>query len=260
MKKKIGFFSLSLTALLAASLGLAAGTFKTLKVKDLESLIQKKTAGLAIYDVNVESTRKAVGIIPGAKLLSSSSDYDVAKELPADKSSKLVFYCANTKCTASHSAAEKAMSAGYTDVSVMVDGIYGWQKAGKALEKPSVQPQAAPVKAEVQVQSPQSLAPADVMKLMNDQAALMVDVREGEERHQVIDQAQWMPMSKIEDAKAWAEFKGQLPKEKTIVFHCARGRRAKIVAEKLASEGFKTGFFAGPDQWQAAGLPLKAGN
>jgi rhodanese-related sulfurtransferase len=217
-----------------------------MKVKDLEALMKKETPGLVIYDVNVESTRTSVGIIPGAKLLSSSSDYDVAKELPASKASKLVFYCANTRCTASHSAAERAMAAGYKDVSVMVDGVYGWKDAGKQLEKLATEPQA--------------LAPKEVMKLMTEKAALVVDVREGEERHLVIDQAQWMPMSKVEDAKAWVQFKEGLPREKTIVFHCAMGRRAKRVAEKLASEGFKTGFFEGPDQWKAAGLPVKTGS
>jgi len=37
---------------------------------------------------------------------------------------------------ASHGAARRAVEAGYTDVSVMVDGVKGWNAAGKAVEKP----------------------------------------------------------------------------------------------------------------------------
>jgi rhodanese-related sulfurtransferase len=35
---------------------------------------------------------------------------------------------------ASHAAARRAVKAGYTDVSVMVDGIQGWKDAGKRVE------------------------------------------------------------------------------------------------------------------------------
>jgi rhodanese-related sulfurtransferase len=37
---------------------------------------------------------------------------------------------------ASHEAARRAVEAGYTDVSVMADGITGWRKAGKPAETP----------------------------------------------------------------------------------------------------------------------------
>ena len=57
--------------------------------------------------------------------------YDVAKELPADKNAKLVFYCANTMCKASEQAANRALEAGYVDVAVLPDGIMGWKSAGQ---------------------------------------------------------------------------------------------------------------------------------
>jgi len=37
---------------------------------------------------------------------------------------------------ASHDAARRAVKAGYTNVSVMVDGIMGWDAAGKPTEHP----------------------------------------------------------------------------------------------------------------------------
>jgi rhodanese-related sulfurtransferase len=37
---------------------------------------------------------------------------------------------------ASHAAARRAVEAGYSDVSVMSDGIMGWNEAGKPVAKP----------------------------------------------------------------------------------------------------------------------------
>jgi rhodanese-related sulfurtransferase len=79
-------------------------------------------------DANGDATRKRMGVIPGAVLL---RDMDAVDQLPADRTRDLVFYCANTACGASHEAAEKAITAGYTHVQVLPDGIAGWVKAGK---------------------------------------------------------------------------------------------------------------------------------
>jgi rhodanese-related sulfurtransferase len=87
-------------------------------------------------DANGAETRNSLGVIPGAVLLTSSSQYSVA-ELPTDKDAKLVFYCANQKCSASHAAAERAIENGYTDVAVLPEGIAGWKKAGQPTSKPN---------------------------------------------------------------------------------------------------------------------------
>jgi rhodanese-related sulfurtransferase len=105
--------------------------FNLIHVADLQSMMDNSSQKLAIFDANSTDTRKTEGLIPGAKPLSSSSHYDVAKELPQDKSTTLVFYCANTACTASHAAASRAMNAGFKNVSVLADGIQGWKKSGK---------------------------------------------------------------------------------------------------------------------------------
>jgi rhodanese-related sulfurtransferase len=90
-----------------------------------------KEAKAVVLDANNTSFRAKNGVIPGAVLLTNFQGYDVAKELPQSKDSKLVFYCANTHCGASHAAAEKAVTAGYTDVNVLPDGLMGWKKAGQ---------------------------------------------------------------------------------------------------------------------------------
>lgn len=108
---------------------------KQMSVKDTAALATAKKA--TMVDANDSKTRTKYGVAPGAILLTSSSKYDPSKELPADKSGKLVFYCANTMCTASHHAAERAEAAGYTDVAVMGDGIQGWVKDGQPVSQPS---------------------------------------------------------------------------------------------------------------------------
>ena len=100
-------------------------------IEQLDSLL-KSTTPPTVLDANNEETRKENGVIPGAKLLSSSSDYDVSSTLPGDRASKLVFYCGGIKCKAAEGAAKKALLAGYSDVNVLPDGIKGWKSAGKS--------------------------------------------------------------------------------------------------------------------------------
>lgn len=126
---------LTLITLITLSTTLFANEkFKLIHAQDLEKLLQDQKAKVAVFDANNEKTRKKEGIIPGAKLLSSIDKFEV-KELPTEKNTTLVFYCANTQCTASHTAAERALENGYTDVNVMADGIQGWKKAGKPSTK-----------------------------------------------------------------------------------------------------------------------------
>jgi hypothetical protein len=73
-----------------------ADNFQIIHVAELAKLMADPASKVQIFDANHSSTRENFGIIPGAHLLSSSDNYDVAKELPADKNAKLVFYCADT--------------------------------------------------------------------------------------------------------------------------------------------------------------------
>ncbi len=107
---------------------------KKVTVTELASLTKEKKA--VPVDANNKELRQNEGVVPGAILLTSSSQYDL-KELPKEKDAKLVFYCASEKCGASHAAANKAMEAGYTNVSVMPEGIKGWKKAGQPTSKPN---------------------------------------------------------------------------------------------------------------------------
>ena len=68
------------------------------------------------------------GHVPGAV----NVDYETmaAGDLPADKSARLIFYCASPGCPVSHMAANKAASYGYTNVAVYPGGIQDWRASG----------------------------------------------------------------------------------------------------------------------------------
>ena len=70
--------------------------FRKINVADLAALRADAGSHVVILDANVDSTRARYGVIPGARLLSSYDNYDVATELPPARNAKLVFYCANT--------------------------------------------------------------------------------------------------------------------------------------------------------------------
>ena len=105
-----------------------AANVPTVTVDELDKMLANNEC--QAVDANGEATRKKLGVIPGAVLLSDSDSFQ-ASELPSDKAKALVFYCANTSCGASHEAAGKAITAGYSNVKVLPDGIAGWVKSGK---------------------------------------------------------------------------------------------------------------------------------
>ncbi len=84
-------------------------------------------------DANSDATRKRMGMVPGAVKLSDSDTF-VSTELPADKAKSLVFYCGGEQCKASHTAARRAIAAGYPNVKIMSAGISGWVDAGKKVQ------------------------------------------------------------------------------------------------------------------------------
>ena len=98
-----------------------------ISVEDADSALK---AGAMAFDANSDRTRTKYGTVPDAVILTSSSKYDLS-QLPEDKAKDLIFYCSNTRCTASDAAAERASAHGYKNVHIMREGIKGWKEAGK---------------------------------------------------------------------------------------------------------------------------------
>ena len=241
---------LVLTITLLTAYSFAAELFKTVSIDELDSLI-KKESKIFVYDVNVDSTREHVGTLPNAQFIDSATQYNISSSLPKDKASRLIFYCANEMCTSSHIAATRAVEAGFKNVSVLKAGIYGWKKANKQL---------VPVKTKSSAnQTSSSVEPGEAKALVDSARAIIVDVRENEERHEIIEGELWFPMSKASDLNAWNAFKAELPKDKTIIVHCAAGVRSKKISERLVKEGLRSLYFNSVDQWKLSGLQVAAG-
>ena len=87
----------------------------------LKELVDKNQ--VTVIDVNSDE-RFQQGHVPGALHL-DGAEYKEA-DLPADKTSAVVFYCSNALCRKAPNAAKRAGKMGYTDVKVMASGIKGW--------------------------------------------------------------------------------------------------------------------------------------
>jgi rhodanese-related sulfurtransferase len=73
----------------------AAGEEAKLRAMTLDEVERALAANQVVaVDCNGDATRKKLGVVPGAILVSDDESY-AASELPADKATKLVFYCAD---------------------------------------------------------------------------------------------------------------------------------------------------------------------
>ncbi len=99
-------------------------------VDEVAQAVTKPSTSTVVLDVNPESVRNEKGVIPNAIKLSSYDKYALS-ELPADKNTGLIFYCYNESCGASTEAANRAITNGWPNVSVMRAGIVGWNALHK---------------------------------------------------------------------------------------------------------------------------------
>jgi hypothetical protein len=70
----------------------AKADFPAMTMDEVQKGIDAKQ--LTAVDCNGDRTRKKLGVLPGAISVSDEESF-AASELPADKTTKLVFYCAN---------------------------------------------------------------------------------------------------------------------------------------------------------------------
>src|SRR2546423_4289049 len=99
MRKMLLATALALSAIAGCSKSEGNGTATKADVKiphvtvdDLDHMLAAKEA--TPVDCNGDRTRKREGVVPGAIIISDEETF-AASELPADKTAKLVFYCAN---------------------------------------------------------------------------------------------------------------------------------------------------------------------
>jgi len=106
-----------------------------------------------------------------------------------------------------------------------------------------------------------TIEPREALGLLNNDFAILVDVREEEEIKNtgMAASARSMPFSKVQaESPEWKAFLSGLPQGKQIIFYCAKGGRAEEVAKKAALQGFRVGNLGGFSSWKDAGLPVRA--
>lgn len=124
--------SLLLAALLAAAQTFAA--VKPATLAEIEALtVKTPEEGKYVLVDSRPEIKYFEGHLPWAQSLPWQEMKDRLDELPADKETKLVFYCGGVKCDLSSKAAALAVEKGYRDVSVFTEGEPAWREAGKSL-------------------------------------------------------------------------------------------------------------------------------
>jgi rhodanese-related sulfurtransferase len=119
-----------------ASATTAAAPVTNCKAKSEESYplissgdLQKALAANTVTTIDANSTDSFKEAHIGKKAIHfGDHSKDLAKLLPADKSTMIVAYCGGPACTAWHKAATAACNAGYTNIYHYKDGISGWKK------------------------------------------------------------------------------------------------------------------------------------
>lgn len=115
------------TTAAASASGAQEAALPEVSVDQLAGMLERRE-NVAVYDAN-RRERYEQGHVPGARWV--AHDGVTAEVLPSDRGTHLVFYCANSMCRASHTAARAAQALGFTQVSVLSAGIAGWTQANK---------------------------------------------------------------------------------------------------------------------------------
>ncbi len=134
--------TLFLVALLACAAALTGADHGVPDISHADLLTAVKAKSAVVIDVNGSDSYKE-GHIPGA-LDWQAVKGDLAKSLPADKSTLIVAYCSNEKCGAYKSAAEAATKLGYTNVKHYSKGLAGYKASGAELETAAKKADAKP--------------------------------------------------------------------------------------------------------------------
>lgn len=159
-----------------------------------------------------------------------AADLDKYKEdnWPSYKGAPIVFY------SDTQADIDKALLAmgdyGFSKATFFPGGLAAWQKLGHPVE---AGPKPAPEKLTfVRKLAPHDISIADFNKAMNDPNVVILDVRNDVERQTgSFKNSLHIPSDQI--ALRYQE----VPKDKTVIIHCATGIRAGIAFETLKAKG-----------------------
>lgn len=181
--------------------------------------------------LDLRSTDKfTAGHIPRALNL-PTADLDKYKEdnWPSFKGAPIVFYSDNQADI--DKALELMRDLGLSKATFFPGGIAKWQKLGYPVESGS---KPAPAKLSfIRKPNPQDVSITDFNKLLNDPNVIVLDVRGDAERTGGgFKGALHIPFEQL------ATRYNEIPKDKTVIVHCATGIRSSIAYETLKAKGF----------------------
>lgn len=172
----------------------------------------------------------AAGHIPRAlNLPVANLDKYQEENWPSFKGAPLVFYSDNQADV--DKALELMRDYGLSKATYFPGGLARWQKLGNPVETGL---KAAPAKLTfVRKLAPQDIAIPDFIKLLDDPNVVILDVRGASER----TTGQFKGALNIPFEEISTRYK-EIPKDKTVIIHCATGIRSSIAYETLKAKGF----------------------
>jgi rhodanese-related sulfurtransferase len=200
-----------------------AGNYPAVSADWVKKQIDKKTS-MVLIDSRPKRKKYDKGHIPTALSIPDSKFAKMQDQLPADKSTPLVFYCGGLKCRLSHKSAKKAVDLGYTKVKVFAEGYPAWVAAygkGETIAVASANSASA-----TQLKAGKEEGSVDTETLIqivknNPESIMLIDVRDADEFSAgSFKTAVNIPVDQLEEKiKA-------LPSNKPIVFVCGTGARS----------------------------------
>jgi rhodanese-related sulfurtransferase len=200
-----------------------AGNYPGVSAEWVKQQIEKNP-DMVLIDSRPKRTKYDKGHIPSAVSIPDSQFDKMADQLPADKSTLLVFYCGGLKCRLSHKSAQKAIDLGYTNVKVFAEGYPVWVAAygkGEATAAAAAKPAAATqLKAGKEEGSVDTATFIDILK-NNPGSIMLIDVRDADEyKAGSFRSAVNIPVDQLEDKIR------TLPTDMPVVFVCGTGARS----------------------------------
>jgi len=200
-----------------------AGNYPGVSAEWVKKQIDKKT-NMVLIDSRPKRKKYDKGHIPTALSIPDSSFAKMQDQLPADKSTPLVFYCGGLKCRLSHKSAKKAIDLGYTKVNVFAEGYPAWIAAYGKGETTAVASAKSATSTQLKAGKEEGSVDTDAfIKIVSDnpEKIMLIDVRDADEfQTGSFKTAINIPVDQLEDKIK------TLPTDKPVVFVCGTGARS----------------------------------
>ena len=200
-----------------------AGNYPAVSTEWVKKQIDNQT-NMVLIDSRPKNKKYNKGHIPTALSIPDSSFAKMTDQLPADKSTPLVFYCGGLKCRLSHKSAKKAIDLGYTNVNVFAEGYPAWVAAYGKGETAAMAAAKSASSTQLKAGKEEGSVDTDTfIKIVNNkpESIMLIDVRDADEfQTGSFKTAINIPVDQLEDKIK------TLPSDKPIVFVCGTGARS----------------------------------